>query len=269
MHKIQLQGILYDEKSSYLRGPAQAPPLIREAYRSDAFNFFAENGTEIRPEILLDRGDFEISEYFEIETLTDRHLNKKIPLITLGGDHSVTYPLLKAFHRHYGPVEILHIDAHADLYESFEGDPYSHACPFARIMEDGLASRLVQVGIRTLSAQQRAQARRFGVELLEMRGYKPEQLPKFKGPLYLSLDIDALDPAFAPGISHYEPGGFSTRQVIEIIQNIKAPLVGADIVEYNPIRDQNGITAVVCSKFLKEIASVMLASSAEQSNPGA
>ena len=258
MHKIQLQGILYDDKSSYLNGPAQAPPLIREAYFSDAFNFFAENGAEIRPDLILDRGDFKISDYFEIESLTDRHLNENIPLITLGGDHSISYPLLKAFHRKFGPMEILHIDAHADLYDSFEGDPYSHACPFARIIEDGLASRLVQVGIRTLSTHQREQAERFGVEILEMRDYKPELLPRFKGPLYLSLDIDALDPAFAPGVSHYEPGGFSTRQVIEIIQHIKAPIVGADIVEYNPLRDQNGITAVICSKFLKEIGSVML-----------
>ena len=259
MQKIQLQGILYDEKSSYMKGPAQAPPLIREAFHSEAYNFFTEDGEEIHPDVILDRGDYEISEYFDIETITAHHLNTKIPLITLGGDHSITYPLLKAFHRNFGPLEILHIDAHADLYDRFEGDPYSHACPFARIMEDGLASRLVQVGIRTLSAHQRDQAQRFGVEILEMRDYRLDQLPKFKGPLYLSLDIDALDPAFAPGISHYEPGGFSSRQVIEIIQQIKAPLVGADVVEYNPKNDVNGITAVVCSKFLKEIGSVMLA----------
>ena len=201
---------------------------------------------EIHPEIIKDLGDFEVADYFDIAHFTETHLNDTLPLMTLGGDHSVTYPLLQAFHRRYGPVEILHIDAHADLYEVFEGDPYSHACPFARVMEDRLASRLVQVGIRTLSAHQREQANRFGVEILEMKDYHPDKLPKFNGPLYLSLDIDALDPAFAPGISHYEPGGFSSRDVIQIIQHIQAPLVGADIVEY---------------KFLKEIAGKMLENS--------
>ena len=179
-------------------------------------------------------------------------------MITLGGDHSITYPLLKAFHKIHGPLEILHIDAHADLYDSFEGDRFSHACPFARIMEEKLASRLVQVGIRTFSGHQREQAERFGVEVIEMKDYSLEKIPRFKGPLYLSLDMDALDPAFAPGISHHEPGGFTSRELIAIIQNIKAPLVGADIVEYNPVRDINGVTAAVCAKFLKEIAARML-----------
>lgn len=258
MDKIQLQGILFDEKSSFLRGPAKAPPLIREAYHSDAFNFFAENGVEINPGKFLDQGDFNINQYFDIEHISDDHLKSKIPLITLGGDHAITYPILKAFYKHYGPLEILHIDAHADLYDSFEGDPYSHACPFARIMEDKLASRLVQVGIRTLSDHQREQADRFGVEIIEMKDYSLKKLPQFNGPLYLSLDLDALDPAFAPGISHHEPGGFSSRQVLEIIQHIKAPLVGADLVEFNPERDVNGLTAAVCAKLLKEIAARML-----------
>ena len=258
MDKIQLQGILYDEKSSFLSGPAGAPPLIREAYHSDAFNFFAEDGSEISPDKLVDHGDYKIDQYFDIEEISYSHLKHKIPLITLGGDHSITYPILKAFHRHYGPLEILHIDAHADLYDSFEGDPYSHACPFARIMEDKLASRLVQVGIRTLSDHQKEQAERYGVEILEMRDYSLKKVPQFKGPLYLSFDLDALDPAFAPGISHHEPGGFSSRQVLEIIQNIKAPLVGADLVEFNPKRDVNGVTASVCAKLLKEIAARML-----------
>ena len=258
MEKIQLQGILYDEKSSFLQGPAQAPPLIREAYHSNAFNYFAEDGTEIQPQILLDRGDFEISEYFDIEKVSSSHLTQKLPMITLGGDHSITYPILKAFNQVYGPLEILHIDAHADLYDSFEGDKFSHACPFARIMEEKLASRLVQVGIRTFSSHQREQAEKFGVEVIEMKDDSLEKLPVMNGPVYLSVDTDALDPAFAPGVSHHEPGGFSSREVIEIIQNISAPLVGADIVEYNPIRDINGVTAAVCGKFLREIASRML-----------
>ncbi|TMM57467.1 agmatinase [Maribacter algarum] len=256
--KITLQGILFDDKSSYLRGPALAPPLIRKAYHSDSANYFAENGMEILPEVWDDRGDFEIQEYFEIEKITSTNLAPEMPLISLGGDHSITYQLLKAHYKKYGAVDILHIDAHADLYDDFEGDKYSHACPFARIMEDGLANRLVQIGIRTLSKHQEEQAHKFGVEIIQMKDFDSNQLPRFKNPIYLSLDIDGLDPAFAPGVSHHEPGGLSTREVLHIIQNIDVPILGADIVEYNPTRDINNVTAMVSAKFLKEIAAKIL-----------
>jgi len=257
MNQITLQGILYDEKSSYLRGPALAPPLIRKAHNSDSANYFAESGLEIRPKLFDDKGDFKIKDYFDVEKITAENLVKDVPLLTLGGDHSITYPILKAINAIYGPVDILHIDSHGDLYDEFEGDKHSHACPFARIMENKLASRLVQVGIRTLSAHQRAQADTYGVKIIEMKDFNPSKLPEFENPIYLSLDIDALDPACAPGVSHHEPGGMTTREVLDIIQNIKVPIVGADIVEYNPTRDINDMTAMVCAKFLKEIAAKM------------
>jgi len=256
--KITLQGILFDEKSSFLRGPALAPPLIRKAYHSDSANYFAENVVEILPEIWDDKGDFEIKDYFDIERITLHSLRSDLPLITLGGDHSITYPILKAHYQKYGAVDILHIDAHGDLYDNFEGDKFSHACPFARIMEDGLANRLVQIGIRTLSKHQQEQADKFGVEIIQMKDFNLNQLPKFEKPIYLSLDIDALDPAFAPGVSHHEPGGLSTREVLHIIQNIHVPILGADIVEYNPTRDIHDMTAMVSAKLLKEIAAKIL-----------
>ncbi len=258
MSRIVLQGIAYDAKSSFLKGAALAPPVIRQQYRSDAFNFYAENGTEIRPEVFDDRGDLNPSEYFDIESFSLSNLTSKKPLITLGGDHSITYPILKAVSQVHGPVHILHIDAHADLYEEFQGDPYSHACPFARIMEDSLASSLVQLGIRTMTKEQNNVANKYGVKVLPMASYSFKQVPKMEGPLYLSLDLDALDPAYAPGVSHHEPGGFTTRQVLEIIQNIRVPLIGADIVEYNPNKDINDCTAVLCAKFLREISAKML-----------
>lgn len=256
--KIGLQGILFDAKSSYLKGPALAPPLIRDAYNSESANYFSESGIELRPDSWDDKGDYEVADYFDIEKLTASNLDPNQPLITLGGDHSITYPILKAVTDQYGPVNILHIDAHSDLYDDFEGDKHSHACPFARIMEEQLANRLVQVGIRTLSTHQKEQADKFGVEILAMKDYDIDSIPKINEPIYLSLDIDALDPAFAPGVSHHEPGGFSTRQLLQIIQKIEAPIIGADIVEYNPKRDINGVTAMVCAKFLKEIAAKII-----------
>ena len=258
MGTIKLQGILYDNKSSFMKGPAMAPPRIREAYRSESSNYYAENGKEIHPEQFEDCGDHNIEEYLQIEQLTLRQLEGQQPLITLGGDHSITYPVLRAFYKVYGPMDILHIDAHSDLYDSFEGDPHSHACPFARIMEEGLASSLTQVGIRTLTSHQQEQAQRFGVNILPLKDWHPDLLPAFKGPLYISLDMDALDPAFAPGVSHYEPGGFSTREILAILQRVKGRMVGADIVEFNPVRDIQGITAMVAAKFLKELAARMI-----------
>ncbi len=265
MTQIALQGILFDEKSSFLKGPALAPPLIRKAYHSHSANYYAEEGYHVAPDIFDDKGDFSPKSYFDIEQITKDHLKKGTPLLTLGGDHSITYPILKGFHSVYGKLDILHIDAHGDLYSNFDGDPYSHACPFFNIMETKLAENLVQVGIRTLNDEQRLNAKKFKVKIYEMKDIQSLSMPQFKNPLYLSLDMDALDPAFAPGVSHHEPGGLSTRQVIQIIQDINVPLVGADIVEYNPARDVNDMTAMVSAKLFREIAGKML----EFTPPGA
>ena len=127
-------------------------------------------------------------------------------------------------------------------------------------MEQGLADRLVQVGIRTLNPHQAEQAEKYGVEIHPMRGLDLARVPRsFANPLYLSLDLDGIDPAFAPGVSHHEPGGLTTRQVIELIQGLDAEIVGADIVEYNPLRDFQNMTAFLAAKLLKEIAAKMMA----------
>ncbi len=249
---ITLQGILFDEKSSFQQGPASAPPLIRQAFHDGSGNYFAENGINTKT-LIEDKGDFEVTEYLDIYEITHENLGSSDRFLTLGGDHSITYPVIKAFSEKYPKLDILHIDAHADLYQDFEGDPHSHACPFARIMESGLANRLVQVGIRTLNDHQRQQAQRYGVEIHEMKNLDLSIIGPFKNPVYISLDLDGLDPAFAPGVSHHEPGGLSTRQVIDLIQNLQGTLVGADIVEYNPRRDFHNMTAYVAAKMVKEL----------------
>lgn len=258
MTKIAIQGIQWDAKSSFQKGPAKAPALIRKVLYNDAMNLCSENGVSIEIEANTDKGDFEISDYFEIEKITRKHLKTNDKILSLGGDHSVTFPIIKAYHEKYPKLDILHIDAHADLYHDYEGDPYSHACPFARIMENGFAVRLVQVGIRTLNPHQKEQAKKFGVEIQEMRHLHKLAIPEFKNPLYISLDMDGFDPAFAPGVSHHEPGGLSSRQVIDIIQNIKTEIVGADIVEYNPDRDFQDMTAYLAAKMMKELLAKMM-----------
>ncbi len=241
-----------------MRGTSIAPSLIRKAYHSASTNYYAEESIEISPDLLVDKGDFDIKEFFEIEEITSENSKLGLPIVTLGGDHSITYPIVKALHKIHGQFSILHIDAHSDLYPDFEGDPYSHACPFYHIMKEGLCTHLAQVGIRTLNDVQRKNAVNFKVNVVEMKDIEHFKMPQLKGPIYLSVDIDALDPAFAPGVSHHEPGGLSTRQILSIIQHIKVPLLGADIVEYNPKNDINGMTAMVCGKLFKEIAAKML-----------
>jgi len=255
---VAITAVPFDAYSSYMRGPAEAPPRIWEAFRSDSANTYAENGIDVGADPrILDVGAVPMESYQKIDAPIGRLLDKDVRVLSLGGDHSITYPIIQAFARRYTDLTILQLDAHGDLYDEFEGNRYSHACPFARIMEAGLAARLVQVGIRTLTAHQREQAAKFGVEVHELRHGLPERLD-LRAPLYLSLDLDVFDPAFAPGLSHREPGGLSVREVIGLIQRIEVPLVGADIVEYNPRRDINGMTAMVAAKLMREIAGKML-----------
>jgi agmatinase len=262
-------GIPYDASSSYLRGAAGAPPLIRSALASASSNSWSESLRDIgQPDALADAGDIDLSGHDPRQAIErgarDSIKNGQRP-ISLGGDHSITYPLLRAFREVHPRLTVLHIDAHSDLYEEFEGDRYSHACPFARIMEEGLADGLVQVGIRTLSAHQRAQANRYAVEVIDMRAWVAGARPQVGGPVYVSLDLDALDPAYAPGVSHWEPGGLTVREVITVVQQLGGTLIGADIVEYNPVRDPTGVTAMVAAKLVKEIASRMLEDSTRSS----
>ena len=256
-------GIPLDENSSFLKGAALAPPKIRAAYHANSANYWTENGIDLNSDKRWkDIGDLTLppmpDAFVQIESELRHHVDKGDRVLSLGGDHSITYPIMKAFGKKYSSLSILHIDAHGDLYDNFEGNRFSHACPFARIMEEGLTKKLVQIGIRTYSAHQREQVKRFGVEVVEMKDWKDSTTFTFNGPLYISLDLDALDPAFVPGVSHHEPGGFSTRQLLSVIQNLKADIVGADIVEFNPARDVNGVTAMVAAKFFKEILVKML-----------
>lgn len=255
---ILIRGICFDEKSSFLRGAARAPALIRKALHSGAMNLFSEGLTDLGRLGEWDLGDFEPAGYFDITTLTRQHLARSRKLFTLGGDHSITYPILRAYREKFPALDILHIDAHPDLYQRYEGDPYSHACPFARIMEDRLADRLVQVGIRTLNPHQQEQALRFGVEVHTMAGLDLAMPLRFANPVYISLDLDALDPAYAPGVSHREPGGLTARDVISMLQRLEGEVVGADLVEYNPDQDQGDTTAYLAAKLMKELLARML-----------
>ncbi len=259
-YELAILGIPFDEKSCFLRGAAAGPQAIRNASTGKALNPFTELGVNLEEETtMIDWGNVDTSgdvdkTFHRIEEAVADILSKGAVPIILGGDHSITYPIIRAYSRFYHQLDILHFDAHPDLYPDLYGDRLSHACPFARIMEAGLADRLVQVGIRAATAEQRLMAQKLGVRMVEMKDMKQGLELEFTNPLYISFDLDALDPSCAPGVAHHEPGGLTTRQVIDLIHGLQANIVGLDVVELNPTRDPSGITAAAAVKIIKEVA---------------
>jgi agmatinase len=256
-----LVGVPFDANSSYLRGAAGAPAAIRSAFHSSSSNYWSELGVDLGAEgIYEDAGDLQFGQdaFAEIESRVGQLVDRGLRPLSLGGDHSITFPLVRAVSKRVPDLTILHFDAHPDLYDDFENNRHSHASPFARIMEEKVAKRLLQVGIRTLNRHQREQAERFGVEIIEMRNVPALEKMKVQGPVYISFDMDVLDPAFAPGISHREPGGMSVREAITHLHAIKGHVVGADLVEFNPAQDVSNVTAMVAAKLVKELLGIMI-----------
>jgi agmatinase len=257
---VTLLGFPWDGSSSYARGAAHGPAVIRSILGSEASSPYSIGGVDYRDVIAA--YDFEglPSDGDDARTAISKRTEAAFKTgkpLSLGGDHSVTYPILRAMRDATGPVNILHIDAHTDLYEEFEGDPYSHASPFARAIEDGCIKTLVQVGLRSIGPAQRAFGEQHGVVMLGAEEQNAIPYERLVDPLYISIDLDGLDPAFAPGVSHPEPGGLSTREVLAILKNLRASPAGADIVEYNPERDTGLMTAHVVARLVKELAALM------------
>ena len=275
---VGLVGLPDDRNSSFMSGPHLAPPLIREAIASDSANPYAESGLAAAS-AFLDLGDLPPTvSHEQIGESVKGVLDRGLRPLYLGGDHAISYPIIRgvvAWRRdrardvlrsNFDPsFSVLHFDAHTDTYDSLYGNEFSHACPFARTLELEHAPGLVQVGIRTMTPAQREFAAHHGIAMLtpgnwpesrkDLRTFLEEQLPParqapFVHNVYISVDMDALDPAFAPGVSHHEPGGLSTRQLLDVLAALPpwTRVIGADCVEYNPTRDLNGVTAMVAAK---------------------
>ncbi len=257
---LAIIGVPFDEKSSYKRGAAAGPEAIRKVSTGKCYNPDTELGVDLSEEaVLVDLGDVDTSgdvlkTFAAIEEKVAQVVEREAVPVVLGGDHSITYPVVKAMARRFPTLDLLHFDAHPDMYEDLYGDRLSHACPIARILEDGLVKNVVQVGIRATTPEMKEMARKYGVRVIEAREFSDGLELEFVNPLYISLDLDVFDPAFAPGVSHHEPGGLTSRQVINFIHKLKARVVGFDIVELNPSRDVSEITAALAFKLIKEIA---------------
>jgi len=261
---IALLGIPLDANSSHMTGPAKGPAAIRRVLHSGSGNHISEGGVDAVGS-LNDLGDIDVQNVtgsMEDADLITETVSRVVvsgqQLISVGGDHSVTFPILRGFANHIETLTVVHIDAHPDLYDNLDDNPLSHASPFARALEAGCMQRLIQLGIRTATPHQREQADRWAVEIIGARALEQFDPSSLDGPIYLSIDLDGLDPSVAPGVSHHEPGGLTFRELLDIIDSLPGPLVGADIVELNPDRDVVDMTAAVAAKLVKEVAAAMV-----------
>ena len=245
---IGLIGIQEDRNSSFQQGAAEAPDLIRCAFHSHANNTTSELGLDLFPcaatSVVLDYGNYVFASpssndiYDKVQPVIDDIINHNLVPISLGGDHSISFPITKAIRRAIGqPFVIVHFDAHPDIYPDFEGNPSSHASPFARICElrsqqsqESICSKLISIGIRTANSIQQKQIDKYDVTVIAAKDFPAKgsaiisilqkYIPTEDTPVYISFDLDAIDPGFAPGVSHREPGGLSVRQAIDAIHCI-------------------------------------------------
>jgi guanidinobutyrase len=205
-----------------------------------------------------------------IEQAYDEILAAKCKPLTLGGDHTISLPILRALHKKHGPVGIVHIDAHADINDHMFGERIAHGTPFRRAIEEGLIepTRMVQIGLRAsgYEADDFDWPRSQGVRVVQaeecwykslapLMGEVREQLGE--GPVYLTFDIDGLDPAYAPGTGTPEIGGLTVHQGLEIVRGCRGlDLVGGDLVEVAPAYDTSGNTSLVAANLLFEMLCV-------------
>jgi len=256
-----LLGAPYDGSSSFRPGARFAPPKIREM--AESLNACTERGLDLSGVPAVDEGDLTLdtdreAALAQIESAVGRVLEEGAVPLLLGGDHAVTVPAFRAALRRHPNLKLLYLDAHPDLYPDFEGDLLSHACVVSRILElEGMSgARITQVGIRALTPQQGEVAQKEVIHIVpawEFANFRYEA----EGPVYLSLDIDVLDPAYAPGCGNPVPGGPSTRQLLALLQNVKSRIVAFDVVEVNPMLDTSGITALAAARIVIEMLSVL------------
>jgi agmatinase len=270
---VAVVGVPFDAGTTYRPGARFGPMGIRQATRL-LRPYHA--GLDIEPfgaQQVADAGDiatnpFDIAEAIgQIESAADEVLAGADHLLALGGDHTIALPLLRAVNRKYGPVALLHFDAHLDTWDTYFGAAYTHGTPFRRAWEEKLLlqDRACHVGIRgpLFSPQDLVDDEHFGFSIvgameLEEIGVRGavERIRERAGdaPLYVSVDIDVLEPGLAPGTGTPEPGGLTSREVLGILRGLAGlRIVSADIVEVAPAYDSGEVTSVAASHVAYEL----------------
>jgi len=270
---VAIVGIPYDGSTSYRSGTRLGPRAIRE---QSLLLWGYHNVLKVAPFQklnVIDFGDVEVvpvdvqQTHLAIEKTVEPIVASGTTVLALGGDHSITLPLLRAHARKYGPPAVIHFDSHPDTWNTeFGENRYSHGTPFRRAIEEGLidTAAYLQIGIRgpTAGPQDYLDARQLGARMITLEEIIQSGIPKVideirhrvgHRPVYLSLDIDVLDPAFAPGTGTPEVGGLSSRELLQILRGLQGlSWIGFDLVEVSPPFDHAGITAVLAANLAFE-----------------
>lgn len=280
---VALLGIPFDGGTSYRPGPRFGPRDIRQ--HSSLIRPY-NPALKVSPFDVLDVadvGDVDVNPvniedtYSRVEQAVGEILDAEVIPVCVGGDHSLSLPILRAVAARHGPVGMVHVDSHQDMWEEYFGNKYFHGTPFRRAIEEKLLDtrRVVQIGIRgpVYAETDFDFGRKHGVRTLtaeqvahEGLAWVREQILTLRrGPVYVSFDIDGVDPAFAPGTGTPEVGGLTSREALELVRAlVGVQLVGADVVEVSPPYDHAGITSILAANILFEMLSVIAATQLQQ-----
>jgi len=271
---IAILGIPFDGGTSYRPGARFGPQAIRQASRHLRTQYHPAYDREPFIELqVADAGDvacnpYSISEAIDqIQTAATGLLGQVRSIVSIGGDHTIAVPLLRAVNHHYGPVALVHFDAHLDTWDTYFGAPYTHGTPFRRASEEGLFVDDVSmhVGIRgpLYSRDDIKQDEELGFRVIHCDDFQTEGVDAIVGrirdrvgdhPLYLSIDIDVLDPAHAPGTGTPEVGGMTSRELVNVLRGMDGlNIVSADVVEVAPAYDHAEITALAAATVVYEL----------------
>jgi agmatinase len=274
---VAVVGVPFDSGTSYRPGARFGPTAVRQGSRLLRPWHPSLRVAPFGAQQVADAGDiacnpFDIKEAMDqIEAAAAGLLAEAAHLLAIGGDHTIAYPLLRVASQRFGPVALVHFDAHLDTWQTYFGAPLTHGTPFRRAAEEGLFSEehSMHVGIRGplyapsdleedaelgFAAVSAMEIERIGIDgvVAAIRERVQDQ------PLYVSIDIDVLDPAHAPGTGTPEAGGFTSREVLGILRGLAGmPLVGADVVEVAPAYDHAEMTAVAAAHICYELLALM------------
>ena len=271
--RVSLLGVMDATQSTWRDCCAAAPPAVRAAYDGACFNPVSETGVDCAGTV-ADLGDLRPggggfrSDAARYRAALEEELDRGRTPFVLGGDHAITPALVAAFARR-GPLHVVQWDAHPDMYPDFGGNPDSHACVAARLLELPQVAGLTQIGIRTETPVQREVREAAGGRVVQIPAWAAERrgalLSHLPGDaaIYLTFDMDGFDPAFAPAVAHPVPGGLSARAGLDLIREIHTRgfrLAGMDVVEACP-REDDDRTLVLAARLVHEGIAAALARS--------
>ncbi|MBW8805738.1 MAG: agmatinase [Catenulisporales bacterium] len=274
---VAVLGAPFDSGVSYRPGARFAPAAVREASRLLRPHHPGLDFSPFEAVQVADAGDIAINPFHleeamsQIEAHSDQLVQAGSKLVTIGGDHTIALPLLRTMARKHGPVALLHFDAHLDTWDTYFGAPYTHGTPFRRAFEEGLldSSAVSHVGTRgpLYSKQDLSDDKRMGFGIVTSADVMRQGVDAVvqalrerigSRPLYVSVDIDVLDPAHAPGTGTPEAGGMTSRELLEILRGLDGTnLIGADVVEVAPAYDHAEITSVAASHVAYDLVTLL------------